>query len=236
MGAHSSPHRASSSVARASVRDWPADQRPRERLRTLGPKSLSSTELLTILIGSGGRSGSATQLADRVLAWGGGRLRGLASASPTQLEGVAGIGEATSARLLAALELGRRLDREALPERPPIRGPSDVFDLLSPHLRDLAYEEFHALLLNTQHRVLRDVIVTKGILDASLIHPREVFRPAIVEGAAAVILVHNHPSGDPTPSSQDLAVSRQMIEAGRTIGIPVLDHVIVADRGWATAT
>jgi DNA repair protein RadC len=106
---------------------------------------------------------------------------------------------------------------------------------MAPRLRDLPHEEFHALLLNSQHRVLDDVTVTRGILDASLIHPREVFRPAIVRKAAAVVLVHNHPSGDPTPSSEDRAVTRQMVEAGRAIGIRVLDHVIVSDGGWDTA-
>jgi DNA repair protein RadC len=106
---------------------------------------------------------------------------------------------------------------------------------MSPRLVDLPHEEFHSLLLNTQHRVLRDVLVTRGILDASLIHPREVFRPAILERAASVILVHNHPSGDPTPSAEDRVVSRQMAEAGRSIGIMVLDHVVVADDGWASA-
>jgi DNA repair protein RadC len=151
------------------------------------------------------------------------------------LETVGGVGHATSARLLAALELGRRAVEEHLPERPRIRGPSDVFALMAPRLRDLPHEEFHALLLNSQHRVLDDITVTRGILDASLIHPREVFRPAIVGKASAIVLVHNHPSGDPSPSAEDRAVTRQMVEAGRAIGIRVLDHVIVSDGGWDTA-
>jgi DNA repair protein RadC len=167
-----------------------------------------------------------------IFASAGGRLRTLAHATPADLERVPGVGAATSARILAALELGARLAGEELPERPRIRGPEDVYDLVGPRMRDLPHEEFHALLLNTQHRVLRDVMVTRGILDASLIHPREVFRPAILERAAAVVLVHNHPSGDPMPSAEDRTVTRQMTEAGRTIGIPVLDHLIVADRGW----
>jgi DNA repair protein RadC len=103
---------------------------------------------------------------------------------------------------------------------------------MAPQLRDLVQEEFHALLLNSQHAVIREVLVTRGILDASLIHPREVFRPAVEAGAAALILVHNHPSGDPTPSPEDLAVTRQLEAAGRTMGIPVLDHVIVGDGRW----
>ncbi len=103
---------------------------------------------------------------------------------------------------------------------------------MAPQLRDLPQEEFHALLLNTQHAVIREVLVTRGILDASLIHPREVFRPAVLAGAAAVILVHNHPSGDPTPSAEDRAVTRQLVEAGRAVGIPVLDHVVIGGARW----
>ena len=210
----------------------PASATPRSRLRALGPSALSSSELLALVVGPGKPSPSAGGLADAVLASAGGRLRSLAQATPADLERLAGVGAATSARILASLELGARLAAEALPDRPRIHGPEDVYHLVGPKMRDLPHEEFHALLLNTQHRVLRDVLVTRGILDASLIHPREVFRPAILERAAAVVLVHNHPSGDPMPSAEDRTVTRQMTEAGRTIGIPVLDHLIVADGGW----
>jgi DNA repair protein RadC len=145
------------------------------------------------------------------------------------LESEPGIGSATGSRIVAALELGRRAASELPSPDRPIRGPSDVFSRVGPLLRDLRQEEFHALLLNTQHRVIRDVLVTRGILDASLIHPREVFRAAIVESAAGVILVHNHPSGDPTPSPEDRAVTRQLVRAGEAVGIPILDHVIVGE-------
>ena len=217
------------------VRELPPGARPRERLREVGPRVLSLRELLALLIGSGGSDASVLTLADRILASCGGRIRALATAAPAELEATPGIGRATAARILAALELGRRAADEEAPERPRIRGPADVYRLMSTRLRDLPHEEFHALLLNVQHRVLRDVTVTRGILDASLIHPREVFRPAIVENAAAVILVHNHPSGDPAPSPEDRAVTRQMRDAGRAIGIRVLDHVVIGDGGWATA-
>jgi DNA repair protein RadC len=116
----------------------------------------------------------------------------------------------------------------------PIRGPGDVFQLMGPRLRHLPQEEFHVLLLNTRHRVVREVAVTRGILDASLIHPREVFRTVIVEGAAGIILVHNHPSGDPTPSPEDRAITRQLSEAGRALGIPVLDHVVIGDGRFSS--
>jgi len=218
-----------------AILELPPEQRPRERLRRVGSRSLSHAELLALVLGTGVGGESVLRLADRVLAATGGRLRPLASDTPADLERLPGIGRAGSARILAALELGRRAAEEGLPERPHIRGPSDVFRLMGPRLRDLPHEEFHALLLNTQHRVLTDVQVTRGILDASLIHPREVFRPAIVENAAAVILVHNHPSGDPSPSPEDRAVTRQMKDAGEVVGIRVLDHVVVGEEGWATA-
>jgi DNA repair protein RadC len=201
----------------------------------VGAPALSHRELLAVLIGSGSGGASALRVADRILAAAEGRLRTLGGLTAADLETVQGVGRATSARILAALELGRRTVEERLPERPRIRGPSDVFSLMAPRLRDLPHEEFHVLLLNSQHRVLDDLPVTRGILDASLIHPREVFRPAIVGKASAIVLVHNHPSGDPTPSSEDRAVTRQMVQAGRAIGIRVLDHVIVSDGGWDTA-
>ncbi len=205
----------------------PETERPRERLRRLGPEALATRELLALLVGSGGPTGSALDVADRLIGRSGGALCHLAALETAELAGLAGVGPATAGRIRAALELGRRAHREGQPVRPRINGPEDVFRLLAPRLRDLRQEEFHALLLNTQNRVLRDVLVTRGILDASLVHPREVFRLAVSESAAAVILVHNHPSGDPSPSLEDRAVTRQMATAGRALGIPVLDHVVV---------
>ncbi len=209
----------------------PAD-RPRERLERLGPAALSAEELLAAVIGSGGETGSAREVARRVLERSGGSLRHLARSTPAGLRRVAGVGPAVSTRLVAAIELGRRLRDEPWQDPEVLRGAADVHRFMAPRLRDLLQEEFHALLLNAQHGVLRDVTVTRGILDASLVHPREVFRPAIEESAAAVILVHNHPSGDPTPSAEDHAVTRQMERAGRAVGIPVLDHVVVAGSGY----
>ena len=138
-----------------------------------------------------------------------------------------GIGEAKAARIAAALELGRRLQEEGRGERPRIRAPADVYRWFAPRLADLAAEEFHVLALDSQSGVLRDLLITRGILNSSLVHPREVFRGAIAEAAAGVIVVHNHPSGDPTPSADDRAVTRQLVEAGRIIDVPVYDHVVV---------
>ena len=201
--------------------------RPRERLRRLGPRSLSLTELLALLIGSGSGGHSSLAVAARLHDCVGGSLQRLAAMDIADVEGVAGMGSATASRISAALELGRRAASESRERGDPIRGPGDVFQLMGPRLRDVRQEEFHALILDTRHRVVREVLVTRGILDASLIHPREVFRAAVSEAGAGVILVHNHPSGDPTPSPEDRAVTRQLAEAGRAVGIPVLDHIVI---------
>jgi DNA repair protein RadC len=216
------------------IRNWPTHERPRERLNTAGASALSTRELIAILIGSGTESRSAVDVAGSLLQAHDGSLRQLAATSAAEMQRLPGIGPAVTARLLAALELGRRMAREGLGERPRIRGPRDVYELCAPALLDARQEEFRVLLLNTQHAVLRELVVTRGTLDASVVHPREVFRAAIVESAAAVILVHNHPSGDPTPSREDREVTDQMVEAGRLIGIPVLDHIVIGDGRYVS--
>ena len=216
------------------IRRWPNGERPRERLRQAGPGALSLEELLAILVGSGGPERSAVEIARVMLSRSERRLRALGALPVSALEALPGVGRATAARVVAALELGRRTAREEHPERFRIRGPRDVYDRMAVELRDLPHEEFHALLLNTQHRVLSQVLLTRGILDASLIHPREVFRAAVLECASALVLVHNHPSGDPTPSPEDRAVTRQIERAGKTMGIRVLDHVIIGDGRWCS--
>ena len=219
---------------RFRIKEWPGPERPRERLQIAGPAALSLRELLGILIGSGTEGRSAVDVAGDLLKGADGSLRRLASAPPVELQRVRGVGPAVAARLAAALELGRRLAREGPTDRTRIRGPADVYERCAPSMRDLLQEEFRVLLLNTQHAVTREVVVTQGILDASVVHPREVFKAAIVESAAAVILVHNHPSGDPTPSPEDREVTRQLVAAGRILGIPVLDHVIIGDARYVS--
>jgi DNA repair protein RadC len=211
------------------IKDWPAPDRPRERLHSVGPSALSARELIAILVGSGTEGRSAVEVAGSLLRGCEGSLRRLAATAPPELRRVPGVGPVVAARIAAALELGRRMAREGPTERGRIRGPRDIYERCAPMLRDLTQEEFRVLLLNTHHHVIRETVVTRGTLDASLVHAREVFRPAIVESAAAVVLVHNHPSGDPAPSAEDRVVTRQLAEAGRTLGIPVVDHVIVGD-------
>jgi len=211
----------------------PAD-RPRERLWQHGPAALTTAELLAILIGTGTVRRPAVQVASELIEAANGSLRRLATRSPAALVRQGGIGRAKAGRVLAALELGLRLRDEIRPRPTRIRTPEDVARLVGERLRDLEVEEFHILVLNSQHEVQRDVLVSRGVLDGSLVHPREVFRPAITEAAAGIVLVHNHPSGDPRPSSEDRAVTRQMVAAGELLGIPVLDHVIVAGDRWVS--
>jgi DNA repair protein RadC len=205
----------------------PVADRPRERLQRLGASALTAAELLAILIGTGRAGASAPDVATALLAHDGPDLARLAGRSPSELARVPGVGRAKAARVVAALELGRRLQEEGRPDRVRIRAPADVYRWFAPRLADLVAEEFHVLALDSQSGVLRDLLVTRGILNSSLVHPREVFRGAIAEAAAGIIVVHNHPSGDPTPSADDRAVTRQLVEAGKVLDLPVYDHVIV---------
>jgi DNA repair protein RadC len=212
---------------------WRRMERPRERLREVGAGALSNRELLTLLVGSGTSGRPAADIAAALLQAAGGSLRQLAAVL-AKGERIDGVGPATAGRISASLELGRRLVREGPLERERIGSPADVHARCGPALRDLVQEEFRLLLLNTQHAILREITVTRGTVDGSLIHAREVFRPAIAESATSVILVHNHPSGDPTPSPDDHRVTLQLVEAGRILGIPVLDHVIIGDGRYTS--
>lgn len=215
----------------------PATERPRERLWSLGPAALTTAELLAVVIGTGKGGRGVLEVAARLLELSDGSLRRLAQRPRSELLRAEGIGPTKAGRLVAAFELGARVARE---ERPPllrIREPDDVVRVFGSRLRDLQVEEFHLLALDSQSQVLRQVLITRGLLNSSLVHPREVFRAAIVEAAAGIIVVHNHPSGDPTPSAEDRAVTRQLAEAGRLLDLPLYDHVIIAgDRYSSFAT
>jgi DNA repair protein RadC len=202
--------------------------RPRERLWALGPAALTTAELLAIVLGTGGGGQDVLKLAARLLELAEGSLRRLAQRPAAELLRSPGIGPTKAARLMAAFELGARTARE---ERPPvqrIREPEDVIRRFGTRLRDLQVEEFHLLALDSQSQVLREVLITRGLLNSSLVHPREVFRAAIAEAAAGIIVVHNHPSGDPSPSEEDRAVTKQLLSAGQLLDLPLYDHVIIA--------
>ena len=216
------------------IRELPTAERPRERLTRLGASALSAIELLALVIGSGSGGKSALDLAQQVLARSDGSLRRLASSPVASIRAINGVGPAKAVVLHAALELGRRLSAESRNSGEPISGPMDVYRLFAPRLEDLPVEEFHVAVLDTQHHLERDVTVTRGLLSASLVHPREVFREAIAERAASIILVHNHPSGDPTPSVDDRKVTTQLVAAGKLLDIPVHDHVIIGRGRYAS--
>jgi DNA repair protein RadC len=189
---------------------------------------LTTAELLAILIGTGRGGRDVLEVASEVLGLAGGSLRRLAQRPASELLRIPGIGPIKAARLAAAVELGMRTAREERPAALRIREPDDVAQLFRNRLRDLQVEEFHLLALDSQSQVLREVLVTRGLLNSSLVHPREVFRAAIAEAAAGIIVVHNHPSGDPTPSTEDRAITRQLTAAGRLLDLPLYDHVIIA--------
>ncbi len=226
-GSDSSPPAGSLRPRPLTIRELQCSDRPRERLRALGAQALSTTELVALLLGTGGVAGSALECARLVLESSGGSLGRLAAGSVGSLTRVPGVGEARAVAVHAALELGRRMASEAREAGAPVRSPRDVAAIFAPRLQDLPVEEFHVAILDAQHRLERDVLVTRGLLDTSLVHPREVFREAIAERAATVVLVHNHPSGDPSPSPQDRTVTEQLVAAGRLLDIPVQDHVII---------
>lgn len=205
---------------------FPPGERPRERLLEGGEDSLSDGELLALILQSGLRGENALDLARRLLLVFEG-LRGVARASWREIVQVRGVGPAKAARIRAALALGRRA-RAVFGDRPgPYLAAKDVFDRLGPRLSLKEKETFYALHLDSKNRLVREEAISVGTLTASLVHPREVFRGAIRESAAAVIVAHNHPSGDPTPSPEDLEVTARLRSAGEVIGIPLLDHIII---------
>jgi DNA repair protein RadC len=202
--------------------------RPREKLERVGAGSLGDNELLAIVLGQGMVRASALELANAVLAAVGG-LHGLVRATPDDLRRIRGIGAARASQLVAAIEAGRRTLVRGRRERPQILSSRDVAELLVPQFGSRPVEQFGVVLLDTKHRVLRTSLLSVGTLDASIVHPREVFREAASGGAAAIIVFHNHPSGDPRPSPEDVALTRRLIRAGEMMGIDVLDHVIIAE-------
>lgn len=217
-----------------TMREWAGDERPRERLLTHGAGVLADAELLAILLRTGRRGENVVDLARRLIDTLGG-LRGLARADAAALQRVEGLGPAKAAELSAALELGRRLHALDPDEQPTLLRPEAVFDLLGPRLLGRTREEFYALPLDTKGRLLGALApVSGGSVNAVSLRPAEVFRQAIVLEATSVILAHNHPSGDPRPSPQDVALTRELVRAGRLLDIEVLDHVVVGARAFVS--
>jgi DNA repair protein RadC len=207
--------------------------RPREKLERVGAGGLGDNELLAIVLGHGAPRAGALDLANAVLAAVGG-LHGLARAPLDHLQHVPGIGGARAAQLIAAVEAGRRTLLRGPPDRVQIMSPRDSAELLLPQYGSREVEHFGVVLLDTKHFVLRSKVLSIGTLDASIVHPRDVFREAARAGAAALVLFHNHPSGDPRPSPDDVALTRRLVVVGELMGISVLDHIVLADRQFYT--
>lgn len=213
------------------MKNLAAHDRPREKLERLGPAALGDNELLAVVLGSGSRDAGALALANRVLTASSG-ITGLTRSTIVDLQQVDGIGPARAAQVLAAIELGRRTLLRRTTERPRFSSPREIAHHLLPQFGASPVEQFGVLMLDTKHHVIRSKIISIGSLDQTIVHPREVFREAAVASAAAIILFHNHPSGDPAPSPDDLALTHRLVEAGEILGIEVLDHVILSDHRY----
>jgi DNA repair protein RadC len=213
------------------MKELPLDDRPREKLARVGASALGDTELLAIVIGHGTRRRDALTLATDVLSALGG-LRGLARSGLPDVQRATALGPARAARVLAAVELGRRTLVRSREERPRFLVPSEVAAYLIPQFGDRTVEHFGVVLLDAKRRLLRTSVLSVGTLDASVAHPRDIFREAALGGASAIIVFHNHPSGDPTPSRDDVELTRRLVAAGEIVGIDVLDHLILAEMRY----
>lgn len=215
------------------IRELPVSERPRERLRDLGPQALSNAELLAIVLRSGSSRQSVLNLASSLLARHGG-LGGLARLSFSDLINESGIGEAKAAEIQAAFQLALRLNALQPEERPYVRSPADVNNLLGAEMALLDQEHLRVLLVNTRNQVMTVAEVYKGNVSSSLVRTSEVFREAVRQNAPSIIVVHNHPSGDPAPSPDDVALTKTLLEAGDVLQIELLDHIVIGDRRFAS--
>jgi DNA repair protein RadC len=215
------------------MKDLSVDDRPREKLLRHGAAALGDNELVALVIGQGSRQGGALRVATELLAAQGG-IHGLARAMPDELARVGGIGRARAAQIVAALELGRRTLARAPTARVRIRCPRDAATFLLPRFGARPTEQFGIVLLDSKHRVTRTAILASGTLNTSIVEPREVFRAAALGTAAAIIVFHNHPSGDPTPSPEDVELTRRLAAAGELMGIDVVDHVVLGDTRYCS--
>ena len=214
-----------------TIHDLPVSERPRERLQKFGAEALSTQEILALILGRGIAGESVTVTAQRLLSQFG-NIKGIGGASLEELTQVKGIGLAKASQIKAALELANRLETSAEPDKnlPVVKTPDEVVNLIKGRLKDKKKEHFLALLLDTRSQLIKVAPISVGSLDSSIVHPREVFKEALSASAASVIFVHNHPSGDPAPSADDIKLTKRLVQAGEIMGIEVLDHVIIGDK------
>lgn len=215
------------------IKDFPQDERPRERFIQNGPQSLSIHELVAILLRTGTKDESVLQLSNRLIKHFEG-LRLLKDASLDEITSIKGIGKAKAIQLLAAVEIGRRISNLSFDDRYVIRSPEDGAKYVMNDMRFLSQEHFVCLYLNTKNQVLHKQTIFIGSLNASIVHPREVFKEAFRRSAASIICLHNHPSGDPSPSREDIEVTKRLSECGKIIGIEMLDHLIIGDNKFVS--
>lgn len=213
------------------IKQWREDERPRERLVKLGSRALSDAEILAVLIGFGTIGKSAIDIS-RSLLNEFSTLTEMAKCDVAQFKKVDGIGLAKAVTISAAFELSRRVEPDLFSSKKKIQSSDDIADYYLPKLRDLRNEVFRVLLLNNSNQIMREVVITEGILNQTLVHPREVFRQAIIESAASIILIHNHPSGNSSPSSQDKSITERLVKVGEIVGINVLDHLIFGSNSY----
>ncbi len=214
-----------------SIKDWPEDERPRERLLRFGANGLSTAQLLAIILRTGDKDKSALELA-RELLMHFSSVKEIEDASVAEFSKIKGIGSAKIAQLKAAFELGRRFLQggvDNISQTPSFKNSKEVYNYYRPKFYGLKKERFLCAMLDTKNRVFKEAVVSDGILTSSPVHPREVFRYAIKEAAASVLFVHNHPSGDPSPSKDDIDITERLVKTGRIVGINVLDHIIIGD-------
>ncbi len=217
-----------------TVHDLPLSERPRERLLKLGSEALSAQEILALILGRGVKGESVMVTAQRLLSRFG-NLKGVANASIEELTEIRGIGPAKAAQIKAAVELSKRLEAPVDErEKPVVKSPEDVVSIVKSQLKGKKKEHFLVLCLDTRNKAINYKSVSMGSLDTSIVHPREVFKEAISSSAASVIFVHNHPSGDPEPSKEDIELTKRLAKAGEIMGIEVLDHIIVCDKSYSS--
>lgn len=215
-----------------TIKKMPENERPREKLMRYGSKTLSNSELIAILIRTGSKKQSALELANILLSHHEKGIRFLANCTVEELSKIKGIGKSKACQIIAAVELGNRLSRSSLEIKRRIKSPKDVTDMFINDMRFLEKEHFKVVFLNTKNEIITFETISIGSLNASIVHPREVFNRAIKKSSASIILLHNHPSGNPEPSKEDINITKRLAEAGHIIGIEVLDHIIIGDGSY----
>ncbi len=219
-------------IDKVRIQDIPEEERPRERLIRNGPESLSNAELLGVILRTGSKEENVVNLSSRILS--NYNIKQLSLANVSRLMQVHGVGKAKAAQIAAVFELARRLETFVEEPKRKICSPKDVYTLMYPKMREQKKEKFITLCLDTKNQILREEVISIGSLNASIVHPREVFKSALMESSASVIMIHNHPSGDPSPSREDIMVTEKLVEGGKLLGIDVLDHIIIGDGRYVS--